>query len=369
MALRRFQHDLFPGGAAIDRPEQYVYCASFFDFSLRIAVDGLKNLDYRLGDQYRAVTVSFDPEDTPAAARAKQGSTLGALGATDRAASWPFVVGSKATSEALADELGFRFVFDPASDQYAHPAALFILTPDGHIARYLYGVTFSPRDLRLGLLDASHGKVGGIVDRVLMTCYHFDPASRKYGPFMFGFMRLGALLILATVTALLAVLWRGERKTARRGARLAVNEFLRRILFLPPQASTVAADIDALHYFVILTTHRRRRSWSPSSADRSSSDTGDAATPRQHPHPRAGDIKGRTRRVLEVFSVSALAILFLAWWSIGVRQFARLRVAPANAMDIYVTAKQWMWKFAYPRRQPLDLRPLRARSAARSGSS
>lgn len=204
--------DLLPGDKPLVVVLAYYRCPMLCGLVLKGAVDGLKNLDYRLGDQYRAVTVSFDPEDTPAAARAKQGSTLGALGATDRAASWPFVVGSKATSEALADELGFRFVFDPASHQYAHPAALFILTPDGHIARYLYGVTFSSRDLRLGLLDASHGKVGGIVDWVLMTCYHFDPASRKYGPFMSGFMRLGALLILATVTALLAVLWRGERK-------------------------------------------------------------------------------------------------------------------------------------------------------------
>jgi protein SCO1/2 len=207
--------DLLPGDKPLLVVLAYYRCPMLCGLVLKGAVDGLKKLDYRLGDQYRAVTVSFDPEDTPAAARAKQGSTLGALGATDRAASWPFVVGSKATSAALADELGFRFAFDPASDQYAHPAALFILTPDGHIARYLYGVTFSPRDLRLGLLDASHGKIGGIVDRVLMTCYHFDPASRKYGPFIFGFMRLGALFILATVGALLAVLWRGERRKKR----------------------------------------------------------------------------------------------------------------------------------------------------------
>lgn len=194
----------------------YYRCPMLCGLVLHGVVDGLHELDWALGDRYRVLTVSFDPRDQPDAAQKKQASVLKGLGRSDDAAAlWPFLVGDERSTRALADSLGFRFGYDDRTDQYAHPAAIFALAPDGTISRYLYGVRFSARDLRLALLEASQGKTGTLVDRVLMTCYRYDPATRAYGPAIFGFMRLGAIAILLTVGAVLVVLWRGELRKRR----------------------------------------------------------------------------------------------------------------------------------------------------------
>ena len=156
--------------------------------------------------------MSFDPHDTPAEAAHKQEATLLALPWRGDPASWPFLVGQPEQIRRLADSLGFRFAYDERTGQYAHPAAVFVLTPDGRISRYLYGTEFSPRDLRLALIEAASGKIGTIVDRILLTCYRFDPATRRFGPFIRGFMRIGGVMILATVAVLLAALFRAERR-------------------------------------------------------------------------------------------------------------------------------------------------------------
>jgi protein SCO1 len=196
----------------------YYRCPMLCGLVLRGLVDGLGKLDLRLGDDYQALTVSFDPRDTPGAAEKKRASTLRGLGRTDAGArAWPFLVGEEPAIQALADELGIRYAYDARTDQYAHPAAAIVLTPDGHVSRYLYGVEFSPRDLRLALVEAGQGKTGTIVDRVLVTCYRYDPSTRRYGPFVFGFMRVGGALILAVVAVVLAALFRAERRRRAAG--------------------------------------------------------------------------------------------------------------------------------------------------------
>jgi len=190
----------------------YYRCPMLCDLVLRKLVGAMKLLPFHLGKEYRALTVSIDPRDEPAAAAKKQSSVLAGLAEPDKTADWPFLVGDATASQRLADELGFRYAYDPGTDQYAHPAVVVTLTPEGKISRYLYGVDISARDLRLGLLDATEGKVGTIVDRVIMTCYHFDPATRKYGPFIWGFMRVGAAIIFASVSILVGVLLHIERK-------------------------------------------------------------------------------------------------------------------------------------------------------------
>ncbi|XXX82556.1 SCO family protein [Sorangium sp. So ce134] len=207
--------DYFADGKPLLLVLAYYRCPALCGLVLRGAVEGLKLLPYRLGEQFHALTVSFDPRERPAAASQKRAVTLSGLGADARAPEWPFLVGDEAATRALAEDLGFRYAYDQATDQYAHPAAVFVLTPDGRISRYLYGTEFSARDLRLALLEASRGEVGTIVDRVIMTCYRFDPASRRYGPFLLGFLRLGAMAILSTVGGLLAVLWWRERRRPR----------------------------------------------------------------------------------------------------------------------------------------------------------
>ena len=158
-------------------------------------VKGLRGLDYRLGDDYRVVTVSFDPRDPPhwtlLARKQQRACSLVSAGRTPPPRG-PFLVGERRQSEALADRVGFKYAYDPASDQFAHPAALFVLTPEGRISRYLYGVDFTPRDLRLALLEAGEGRTGTLVDRVILTCYRYDPASRKYGAIIARFIRASA---------------------------------------------------------------------------------------------------------------------------------------------------------------------------------
>lgn len=207
----------------------YYECPMLCGLVLRGLVDGLKRLDLSLGDQYRVVTVSIDPRDRPDDAARKQASALAALGAPDKAAAWPFLVGKETDTRLLADAVGFRYAFDPRTGQYAHPAVLAVLTPDGHISRYLYGTTFSARDLRLALVEAGQGKTGTIIDRVLLTCYRYDPVSRRYGPYILGFIRIGAAGIFLAVLGMVAVLVRVDRRRRRedeaeaaRAARIAI---------------------------------------------------------------------------------------------------------------------------------------------------
>jgi protein SCO1/2 len=189
----------------------YFSCPMLCGLVLRGTVTALGKLSFRLGDDYRALTVSFDPRDTPAEAAHKQQATLISMPYRTDSQSWPFLVGQPAQIRALADSLGFRFAYDERTGQYAHPAAVFVLTPDGRISRYLYGTEPSPRDMRLALIEAASGRIGTIVDRILLTCYRFDPATRRFGPFIRGFMRIGGVMIFATVALLVATLFRAER--------------------------------------------------------------------------------------------------------------------------------------------------------------
>jgi protein SCO1/2 len=205
--------DELPGDLPVVLVLAYYRCPMLCGLVLRGVVTGMRKLSFQLGRQYRALTVSFDPRDTPEAAQKKRASTLAGLGqGVTSSPQWPFLVGDEPAIRALASAVGFRYAYDSRTDQFAHPAAAIVLTPDGRISRYLYGVDFSPRDLRLAMTEASGGRVGTIVDRLLLTCYHYDPAARAYGPFILGFMRIGGGIILVTVAGLCAVLFRGERR-------------------------------------------------------------------------------------------------------------------------------------------------------------
>jgi protein SCO1/2 len=194
----------------------YYRCPMLCGLVLRGVVLGMDQLRYQLGRDFHALTVSIDPHDTPEAARHKRASALAGLGRLgDAGGEWPFLVGDDATVRRLADSVGFRYAYDAATDQYAHPAVAVVLTPDGHISRYLYGVEPSVRDLRLALVEAGEGKTGTVVDRVILTCYRYDPAIRRYGPYVFGFLRIGAVLVLALVAATIGLSIRHGRRRAK----------------------------------------------------------------------------------------------------------------------------------------------------------
>jgi protein SCO1/2 len=186
----------------------YMRCESLCDLVLRGLVDSLARSGLQPGADFHAVTVSIDPADTPAQAGLRKQALLQKL--NQPRAEWPFLVGKEPEIRRLADALGFRYVSD--GRQFAHPAVVFILTPDGRIARYLYGVQFRPLDLKLALAEASRGKVGGVVERVLLACYQWDPASRRYGLVVSGVMKGGAALVALALFAAILYLIRLERR-------------------------------------------------------------------------------------------------------------------------------------------------------------
>ncbi|HET6437420.1 MAG TPA: SCO family protein [Anaeromyxobacter sp.] len=173
-----------------------------------------------LGKDYQAMAVSFDPEERPGLAAERRRGYLQAMGRSDGGEEWPFLVGPGTSSRALADALGFYFQKDPVTGEWAHMAAVFVLTPDGKVSRYLYGIEFPPKDLRLSLVEAADGRVGTSFDRLLLTCYRYDPAARKYQPYAFGLVRAGGLLTLAVLgTVIGRLFWRERRIRARAGGR------------------------------------------------------------------------------------------------------------------------------------------------------
>jgi protein SCO1/2 len=171
-----------------------------------------------LGKDFEAVTVSFDPDEKPAQGAERRRGYLQSLGVPDTGRAWPFLVGTAQASGTLAEAVGFHYAKDPASGEWAHMAAVFVLGPDGTVSRYLYGIEYPPKDLRLALVEAAGGKVGTSFDRFLLTCYRYDPASRKYEPYAMGIMRAGGALVLVALVGLIGTLvWR-ERKTKARHA-------------------------------------------------------------------------------------------------------------------------------------------------------
>lgn len=211
--------ELFDGVHPVLLVLAYSACPQLCSLVLDSAVRAVRQLEpqgWQAGRQFRVATISFDAGERAAQAVRKQTSVLAMLGRSDPA-SWPFLVGDDASIRALTERLGFAFLRDPRTGAIAHPAVAFVLTPDGRIARYLYGVDYPPRDLKLALLEASSGKTGSFRDKVMMRCFRYDPASRRYGLFVARFMELGGAVILAIVLVLLAAFVRHELRRAQEG--------------------------------------------------------------------------------------------------------------------------------------------------------
>ncbi|MFY9689590.1 MAG: SCO family protein [Candidatus Acidiferrales bacterium] len=170
----------------------------------------MENIPLTIGKDFNVVTVSIDPTERPVLAEAKQELYTGMYERPGAAQGWHFLTGKEPQIKALADAVGFHYAYDPDSKQYAHAAAIMLLTPNGRISRYFYGVTYPERDLRLGLVDASSGKIGSPLDAAMLYCYHYDPHTGKYGLLISRVIQLsGALTILLGGIGLF-VLFRGE---------------------------------------------------------------------------------------------------------------------------------------------------------------
>jgi protein SCO1/2 len=180
-------------------------------------VKGLGESGLKLGTDYQALTVSFSPKDSPREASIQQESYLRPLRGAEKAHAqdWLFLTGATSQIKGLAEAIGFQYRWDAPTAQFEHPAVAVILTSDGRISRYLYGVQFPPRDLRLAVVEASEGKVGTTLDRVLLKCFRYDPSSRRYNFYVWAFVRTGAGLVFIALTTLLTVLWRRDLKAQK----------------------------------------------------------------------------------------------------------------------------------------------------------
>ena len=161
----------------------------------------LRVLKFDVGKEFDVLTISFDPKETPEMASAKKAEYLKRYGRLGAAQGWHFLTGPQASIDALTKAAGFQYQYDPKSGQFAHATAIMVLTPEGKIAQYYYGVEFAPKDLRLGLIQASENKIGTVVDQVLLYCYHYDPDTGKYGAIINRVLQLAAgatVLILGT---------------------------------------------------------------------------------------------------------------------------------------------------------------------------
>jgi protein SCO1/2 len=161
----------------------------------------LRVLKFDVGKEFDVLTISFDPKETPEMAADKKAQYLKRYGRPSAQQGWHFLTGPAASIDALTKAAGFQYQYDPRTAQFSHATAIMVLTPEGKIAQYYYGVEFAPKDLRLGLIQASENKIGTVVDQVLLYCYHYDPDTGKYGAIVSRILQLAAgatVLILGT---------------------------------------------------------------------------------------------------------------------------------------------------------------------------
>jgi protein SCO1 len=164
------------------------------------------------GKDFEIVTVSFNPRDTPASASAKKAAYIARDKQPGAAAAWHFLTGDPSSIDPLTKAAGFRYVWDEETKQFAHPTGVMVLTPDGRLARYLFGIEYGPRDLRYAIVDASNGKVGSVVDSLVLYCYHYDPAMGRYSVAIMRLVRTAAAATVLAVGAFIFVMVRREKR-------------------------------------------------------------------------------------------------------------------------------------------------------------
>ena len=193
----------------------YYQCPMLCGEVLNSLTSTLKILKLDVGKDFDVLTVSFDPRETPEMAAAKKAPIIKRYGRAGAAEGWHFLTGPQESITALTKAAGFQYQYDDTTAQFAHATAIMVLTPEGKIAQYYYGVDYAPRDLRLGLVQASDNKIGNLVDQVLLYCYHYDPAKGKYGAVITRILRLSGLATILILGAMIAVLARRGSPTGK----------------------------------------------------------------------------------------------------------------------------------------------------------
>jgi protein SCO1 len=188
----------------------YYNCPMLCTQVLNGVESSLKELSTDIGKQFDVVTISIDPTESHVLAKTKKEMYVGMYGRPGAAQGWHFLTGDEPQIKQLANAVGFRFAYDPDTKQFAHASAIMLLTPEGKISRYFYGIQYATRDLRLGLVEASEGKIGSPVDQVLLFCYHYDPKTGKYGLLISHIIQTGGALTVLILGVGMLILFRGE---------------------------------------------------------------------------------------------------------------------------------------------------------------
>lgn len=190
----------------------YYECPMLCTMVLNGLLKSLRAINLDAGRDFEVVTVSFDPGETPELAAAKKQSYVERYGRPTGAAGWHFLTGEEEAIRKLTQAVGFRYKYDPATNQFAHASAIMVLTPDGRLARYLYGIEYAPRDLRLALVEASAGKIGTPVDQVLLYCFHYDPATGRYSLLIMNIIRAAGVATVLALGLFMVVMFRRDRR-------------------------------------------------------------------------------------------------------------------------------------------------------------
>jgi len=200
----------------------YYRCPMLCTEVLNGTLNSLKDVPLQIGKDFSVITVSIDPREKPALAEAKQIMYSGLYGRPGAVHGWHFLTGDEPQIRKLAAAVGFRYVYDITSQQFAHSSGIMVLTPEGRLSRYFYGISYPSRDVRLSLVEASEGKIGSVTDAIFLYCYHYDPQTGKYGVAITNILRGFALLTVAAIGLMIGLFLKREKRpgagAAQRGS-------------------------------------------------------------------------------------------------------------------------------------------------------
>ena len=200
----------------------YFSCPMMCPEVLRGMRTSLRQVDFGIGKDYRVLTISFDPKDTPQDAAKQRAENLKQFAKPGADEDWHFLTGDEGSIQRVTQALGFRYAWDPASQMYNHATAIMILTPQGKVSKYLYGVDYPPRTVRFGLIEASHNKIGSPVDAILLFCCHYNPTSGKYDLAVSHVLAIGGGITILVLGGFLAWMFRSSGKKKQARDRVAV---------------------------------------------------------------------------------------------------------------------------------------------------
>lgn len=200
------------GGRPVLLSLVYYECPMLCSMALNGLVSSLRVLDLEPGRDFEIVTVSFNPREGPELAAAKKANYVAEYDRPAAAAAWHFLTGDSLAIRTLTQTVGFRYAWDEESQQYAHASGVIVTTPAGQLARYFFGIEYAPRDLRLGLVEASAGKLGNVIDQALLYCFRYDPESGTYAAAALNLVRAGGAVTVAGLAALILLLRRRDRR-------------------------------------------------------------------------------------------------------------------------------------------------------------